>query len=650
MSSIQFLIGKTLGKYEILEHIGHGGMAEVYKGRQRQLNRMVAIKILHPFLADEEGFVARFRREAHIVAAMRHPNIVQVYDFDYDETLAIYYMVMEYIEGPTLKDRLANGPLTIPEAIEIGASIAEALDYAHHQGMVHRDIKPANIMFLPTGSPVLTDFGIARMLTLSGLTASGAMVGTPAYMAPEIATGEPAGAASDLYSLSVVLYQTITGQLPFTAETPMGMVMQHINQSPIPPSRHAPHIPPGLEEVILRGLAKQPSKRFKSAAEMAAALRRLQNGTGPKKPSLGSLTGLPTAVPQVAPVAAESHSPSIPLDLSPSPDGVSEPHQAATAAKQDPGTQKPRLWVRFLLMALVAFTFGVALFLRSNTNLIPSETAPLASPTTSHNPVGATPLVPTASPPPTRSETPASSLPQVSTRVLMPTSTSTPTVTCNLRAKTELVRIEPGTTVAPGTAFLTYVTLRNTGNCPWPADMSFRFSEGDSLGALESFPLKTLSPREIIQVLIPMTAPVEPGSYRSTWEIATGDRQVGSRVPIEIEVADIPTPTPKPIPATDLSPPTLEPLTVLTPTLVTWTDDPAQGQWQATVHFLAQGGNGSYRYFLNVVRAEDELPNGELTFEWKRCEPFPVNLWVLAGGDAFNWRGEIPFPAMDRCP
>ncbi len=293
VSSIQFLIGKPLGKYEILEHLGHGGMAEVYKGRQRQLKRMVAIKILHPFLADEVGFVARFRREAHIVATMRHPNIVQVYDFDYDETLDVYYMVMEYIEGPTLKDKLEKGPLTIPETIEIGASIAEALDYAHDQSMVHRDIKPANIMFLPSGSPVLTDFGIARMPILSGLTASGAMVGTPAYMAPEIAMGKPAAPASDLYSLSVVFYQAVTGQLPFTAETPMGMVMQHINQAPIPPSRHVSAIPPGLEELILQGLAEQPSKRFENAAEMAARLRVLQKGTYPGPRALSTVVSDP---------------------------------------------------------------------------------------------------------------------------------------------------------------------------------------------------------------------------------------------------------------------------------------------------------------------------------------------------------------------
>jgi len=640
VSSIQFLIGKTLGKYEILEHIGHGGMAEVYKGRQRQLNRMVAIKILHPFLADEEGFVARFRREAHIVATMRHPNIVQVYDFDYDETLDIYYMVMEYIEGPTLKDKLENGPLTIPETIEIGASIAEALDYAHGQSMVHRDIKPANIMFLPSGSPVLTDFGIARMLTLSGLTASGAMVGTPAYMAPEIAMGKPAAPASDLYSLSVVLYQTVTGQLPFTAETPMGMVMQHINQAPIPPSRHVSAIPPGLEELILQGLAKQPSKRFENAAEMAARLRALQKGTYPGPRALS--TPLPVARERLLPIPSISTPSAI--------EAEENQQQAAVAEKQELTARRSYPWMRFLLMALVILVLGAALFLQSSTTPMPSETAPLASPAALEPLAEATQFIPTASPSPIRTETSTPEATREQVESPPPTAHPSSTPACNLRVKTDLVRVEPDSTVAPGTKLLTYVTLRNTGNCAWPADMHFRFSEGDSLGAPESFPLKVLPPRQIIQVMIPMTTPLELGTYQSVWVVSRGDRRVGSRVFIEIEVVDIPTPTPKPLPVIPLATPTLEPLAVLTPTLVTWEDNPTRGRWRGTVRFQAQGGNGAYRYFLDVVGDETELPNGELTFEWERCQPLPVTLWILSGSDLINWQGEIPFPAVDRCP
>ena len=180
MGSIHFLLNKTLGKYQVTGHIGNGGMAEVYRGQQINLDREVAIKVLHPFLAEDEGFVTRFKREARIVATLRHPNIVQVYDFDYNEEFEVYYMVMEYITGPTLKERLVDGPFEPKEAAAVAAAIADALDYAHRREMVHRDIKPANIMFTDEGQPVLTDFGIARMLSLTGLTASGAMVGTPA--------------------------------------------------------------------------------------------------------------------------------------------------------------------------------------------------------------------------------------------------------------------------------------------------------------------------------------------------------------------------------------------------------------------------------------------------------------------------------------
>ena len=229
-------------------------MAEVYLAEQIHLNRPVAIKVLHPFLAEESGFVNRFQREARIVATLRHPNIVQVYDFDLNEEFGVYYMVMEYIEGPTLRERLEKNTVSRQEGIRIVAAIADALEYAHRRQMVHRDIKPANILFTGENQPVLTDFGIARMLSVTGLTASGAMVGTPAYMAPEIGIGHPGTALSDIYSLGVVLYQLVTGQLPFDAEVPMALVMKHINDPVPPPSQLVPDLPAGLEAIILKML------------------------------------------------------------------------------------------------------------------------------------------------------------------------------------------------------------------------------------------------------------------------------------------------------------------------------------------------------------------------------------------------------------
>jgi len=172
------LIGRTLGKYRIIEHLGSGGMAEVYKAYHPGLDRYVAIKVLHSFLADEEDFLTRFRREARVVAMLRHPNIIQVYDFDFDAETNAYYMVMEFIDGPTLKARLQEMArqdqiLPLEEAVHIVTAVASALDYAHQRGMVHRDVKPANIMFTQDGQVILTDFGIAKMVNTTALTASG---------------------------------------------------------------------------------------------------------------------------------------------------------------------------------------------------------------------------------------------------------------------------------------------------------------------------------------------------------------------------------------------------------------------------------------------------------------------------------------------
>ncbi len=210
------MIGKTIGRYRIVEHLGRGGMAEVYKAHQASLDRYVAIKLMHTFLADEKEFLARFEREAKVVATLRHPNIVQVYDFDVDQ--GVYYMVMEFINGETLKARLqaleARGEwVSLDDAVRIVLAVGSALRYAHERNMVHRDVKPANVMITLDGQVILTDFGIAKIVSTSNLTASGAMVGTPSYMAPEQGMGQPGDERSDIYSLGVMLYQLVLGRL-----------------------------------------------------------------------------------------------------------------------------------------------------------------------------------------------------------------------------------------------------------------------------------------------------------------------------------------------------------------------------------------------------------------------------------------------------
>lgn len=271
------MIGKTIGKYRIVEHLGRGGMAEVYKAYQPSLDRYVALKMMHTFLADEKEFLTRFEREARVVATLRHPNIVQVYDFDADG--GVYYMVMEYINGETLKTRMQELEaehqwLSLDDAGRIILALGSALKYAHERGMVHRDVKPANVMITLDGTVILTDFGIAKIVSASNLTASGAMVGTPSYMAPEQGMGQPGDERSDIYSLGVMLYQLVLGRLPYDADTPLAVVLKHINE-PLPlPQAIKPDISDDLNRVILKSLAKDPVDRYQKVSELAADLRR----------------------------------------------------------------------------------------------------------------------------------------------------------------------------------------------------------------------------------------------------------------------------------------------------------------------------------------------------------------------------------------
>ncbi|HET7087997.1 MAG TPA: protein kinase [Anaerolineae bacterium] len=271
------LIGKTVGRYQITEHLGRGGMAEVYKAFQPSLDRYVAIKIMHAFLADDKDFRTRFEREAKFIATLRHPNIVQVYDFVVEN--GQYYMVMEFIDGVTLKSMLEmmherGGWVTLDDAVTIVVSLGSALRYAHERGMLHRDVKPANVMITSDGHVILTDFGIAKILSATNLTASGAMVGTPSYMSPEQGMGQAGDERSDIYSLGVMLYQLAVGRLPYDADTPLAVVLKHINE-PLPvPRALKSDLPEGVERVIVKALAKNPDDRYQTVAEMTAELKR----------------------------------------------------------------------------------------------------------------------------------------------------------------------------------------------------------------------------------------------------------------------------------------------------------------------------------------------------------------------------------------
>jgi ligand-binding sensor domain-containing protein/tRNA A-37 threonylcarbamoyl transferase component Bud32 len=266
--------GKRLGSYQLLEQIGQGGMATIFKAYQPSMDRYVAVKILPRHFTEDETFEARFTQEAHTLARLEHPHILPVHD--YGEQEGITYLVMRYVEAGTLKELIAReGVLELDEIARIVEQVGHALGYAHSQGVVHRDIKPSNVLIDERGDVFLTDFGIAKLVAgTSQFTATGAVVGTPAYMSPEQGLGEMVDQRSDIYSLGVVLYEMATGRVPFEAETPLAVLLKHVN-APLPPPRQVkPDLSPAVERVILKAMAKSPEDRFQTAEEMVEALQK----------------------------------------------------------------------------------------------------------------------------------------------------------------------------------------------------------------------------------------------------------------------------------------------------------------------------------------------------------------------------------------
>src|SRR2546423_3078709 len=275
---------ERLGKYELLERLGQGGMGEVWKGRDTQLRRYVAIKLLHADLQANPDFVTHFMREAQFVASLRHPNIVPVHDFQLSNTdgsRVKAYMVMDYVEGGTLADYIRNTVRKglFPPAADIVylfTAIGLALDYAHQKGMIHRDIKPANILLDKRNStgmpePILTDFGIAKLQGADAGTLTSNLLGTPRYISPEQAQGLPGDERTDLYSLGIILYEMVTGVTPFQGDNPIAIMMQHLHEIPTPPIVLNPDIPPALSAVVLRSIAKDPADWLPSASAMTVA-------------------------------------------------------------------------------------------------------------------------------------------------------------------------------------------------------------------------------------------------------------------------------------------------------------------------------------------------------------------------------------------
>jgi serine/threonine-protein kinase len=331
-----------LGNCRILEQIGQGGMGTVYRAFQPSLERVVAIKVISPLLVGDDTALARFRREAQTVASFRHPNILTVYDFG--EQDGVTYLVSEFAAGGTLRSRL-GAPLSLADAVSLLRPVASALDYAHARGVVHRDVKPANVLIHADGTLVLSDFGLALQpsgLQLQQLTASGLLVGTPAYMAPEQGRHSQVGPSADLYALGVIAYELLTGSVPFSGETPISVMLAHI-QDPLPPARERnPGLPTAVETVLQQALAKQPEQRFATGAALVQALESAAQAPAPRITPLEATVQAPapTRLDQPAAthialdptMAAQSLPPTAAAEPTLSPPQAAPPQSASTTA------------------------------------------------------------------------------------------------------------------------------------------------------------------------------------------------------------------------------------------------------------------------------------------------------------------------------
>lgn len=340
------MINRTLdNRYTILEHIGGGGMADVYRAHDKLLDRSVAVKILRSQFTNDDEFVTRFRREAQAAAKLSHPNIVNMYDVGCDDET--YYIVMEYISGETLKEKIqANGPLPVELAIRISLEIAEALEHAHQNNLIHCDIKPHNILVTRSGRIKVTDFGIARAVTSATMTHTGTIIGSVHYFSPEQAKGSAIGAKSDIYSLGVVLYEMLTGTVPFVGETPVSIALKHLQEEPKPLRDINPSIPPLAEAVVLKAMAKEPEARFANITEMIEDLKLAQNYLRDDQTRRLSREDFPTQIlPRVTVNEIDANN--------------IEPVQDGQITQQN---GKPRKWL-WGLLALLLLGFAIGAFL-----------------------------------------------------------------------------------------------------------------------------------------------------------------------------------------------------------------------------------------------------------------------------------------------
>lgn len=364
------------GRYDIEKQIGEGGMAVVYRARDTLLNRTVALKVLRSQFGNDDDFIARFHREAQAAASLSHPNVVNIYDIGQEGDM--YYIVMEYVEGMTLKRYInEQAPLDVKQAVNIAIQICDALDHAHQNELIHRDIKPHNILINRHGRIKVTDFGIARAVSSVTITHTGSVLGSVHYFSPEQAKGIMAGAKSDLYSLGVVLYEMLTGTLPFSGDSPISVALKHLQEPYVPPRKLRPDLPQSVENIVIRSLAKDPIYRFESASEMLEDLRTCLAPERrddpvyllPEKYAVEEDPEITRVIPAIKPEMMRKKSWDEPEEAQPVKEWRRAPASQETAAvqqkqkamqepeEQDEG-QSARSWKRVL-----TWGFGIMLFL-----------------------------------------------------------------------------------------------------------------------------------------------------------------------------------------------------------------------------------------------------------------------------------------------
>ena len=342
-------------RYQVLEHLGTGGMAEVYCAHDLKLERKVALKLLHDRFAADEEFVERFRREASSAAGLQHQHVVSVYDSGTSDGTP--YIAMEYVDGRTLKQLVReSGPLDPAQAIDLTIQILRAARFAHRRGVIHRDFKPQNVIVDDEGRAKVTDFGIARA-GASDMTQTGSIMGTAQYLSPEQAQGHAVNARSDLYSIGVILYELLTGSVPFDAESAVTVALKQVSETPIAPRRRNPSVPPELERIVLRALAKDPADRFADADDFIAALQAAAS----RIPSQAVIAAAEAAAASLPPVVMTPIPPPSPHDT-----GVLlpvEPHQRepATIAPLALPPRSSKRWPWLLLAALLGVVAIIAI-------------------------------------------------------------------------------------------------------------------------------------------------------------------------------------------------------------------------------------------------------------------------------------------------